>query len=51
MGILKKVASLKAKYLRANYSKFMTKKMGKAIMLRKNQVAKRIFEKRTSKLN
>ena len=36
MELLNKVAPLKTKYLRANYSKFMTKELGKAIMLRTN---------------
>ena len=44
MGILNKVAPLKTKYLGTNYSKFMTKKLGKAIMLRtksQNQFVKK----------
>ena len=32
--LLNKVASVKTKYLRANYSKFMTKELSKAFMLR-----------------
>ena len=34
MELLNKVAPLKTKYLRANYSKFMTKELSKAIILR-----------------
>ena len=34
MELLNKVAPQKTKYLRANYSKFMTKELSKAIMLR-----------------
>ena len=34
MELLNKMAPLKTKHLRANYSKFMTKELGKAIMLR-----------------
>ena len=34
MDLLKKLAPLKCKYLRANHSKFMTKGLSKAIMLR-----------------
>ena len=34
MELLKKVASLKPRYLKTNYYKFMTKKLGKPIMLR-----------------
>ena len=33
MELLNKVAPLKTKYLRANYSKFITKELSKAIML------------------
>ena len=32
--LLNKVASVKTKYLRVNYSKFMTKELSKAFMLR-----------------
>ena len=34
MDLLNKFAPLKCKYLRANHSKFMTKELSKAIMLR-----------------
>ena len=34
MNLLNKFAPLKCKYLRANHSKFMTKELSKAIMLR-----------------
>ena len=34
MELLNKVSLLKTKYLRANYSKFMTKELNKDIMLR-----------------
>ena len=34
VGLLNKATPLKRKYLRANYSKFMTKELSKAIMLR-----------------
>ena len=34
MELLNKVASLKPRYLKTNYSKFMTKELGKATMLR-----------------
>ena len=44
MELLNKMAPLKTKHLRANYSKFMTKELGKAIMLRtklRNQFLKK----------
>ena len=44
MELLNKVASLKTKYLRSNYSKFMAKELNKAIMLRtklRNQFLKK----------
>ena len=34
MDLLSKFAPVKCKYLRANHSKFMTKELGKAVMLR-----------------
>ena len=42
--LLNKVAPLKTKYLRANYSRFMTKELSKVIMLRtklRNQILKK----------
>ena len=51
MELLNKVAPLKAKFLRANHSKFVAKDLRKAIMLRtkpRNQfLKKRILEART----
>ena len=44
MELSKKLASLKIKFLRANHSKFVTKDVNKAIMLRtklRNQVLKK----------
>ena len=44
MGLLNKVAPLKTKFLRANHSKFVTKELSKAIMLRtkpRNQFLKK----------
>ena len=47
LELLNKVAPLKAKYLRANYSKFMTKELSKAIMLR-TKLRNQFLIKRTS---
>ena len=44
MGLLNNVALLKTKFLRANHSKFVTKELSKAIMLRtkpRNQFLKK----------
>ena len=44
MGLLNKVVLLKTKFLRANHSKFVTKELSKAIMLRtkpRNQFLKK----------
>ena len=49
MKLLNKVVPLKTKYLRANYSKCMTKELSKAITLSKNRVVKSIPEKKTLK--
>ena len=47
MELLNKVAPLKTKYLRANYSKFTTKELSKAIMLR-TKLRNQFWKKRTS---
>ena len=47
MEHLNKVAPLKTYYLRANYSKFMTKELSRAIMQRTN-LQNQFFKKRTS---
>ena len=47
MELLNKVAPLKTKYLRANYSKFITKELSKAIMLR-TKLRNQFLKKRTS---
>ena len=49
MEFLNKVSPLKTKYLRANHSKFMTKKLSKAIMLRK-KLRNKLFKKMTSEV-
>ena len=48
MELLNKVAPLKTKYLRANYSKFMTKELSKAIMRRAKLRNQGLISKRTS---
>ena len=47
MELLNKVAPQKTKYLRANYSKFMTKELSKAIMLR-TKLRNQFLKTRTS---
>ena len=47
MELLNKVAPQKTKYLRANYSKFMTKELSKAIMLR-TKLRNQLLKTRTS---
>ena len=47
MELLNKVAPQKNKYLRANYSKFMTKELSKAIMLR-TKLRNQFLKTRTS---
>ena len=48
MELLNKVAPLKTKYLRVNYSKFMTKELSKAIMRRAKLRNQCLISKRTS---
>ena len=48
MELLNKVAPLKTKYLRANYSKFMTKELSKAIMRRAKLRNQCLISKRSS---
>ena len=50
MELLNKVALLKTKYLRANYSKFMTKELSKAIM-RRTKLRNQFLKKGHRKLN
>ena len=47
MELLNKAAPLKTKYLRANYSKFMTKELSKAI-IRRTKLRNQFLKKRTS---
>ena len=49
MELLNKVAPQKPKYLRANYSKFMTKELSKAIMLR-TKLRNQFLKTRTSEV-
>ena len=46
MELLKKVAALKTKFLRTNHSKFVTKDLSKAIMLR-TKLRNQFLKKRT----
>ena len=48
MELLNKVAPLKTKYLRVNYSKFMTKELSKAIMRRAKLRNQCLISKRAS---
>ena len=47
MDLLNKVAPLKTKFLRTNHSKFVTKDLSKAIMLRTKLISQFSLEPRT----